>query len=203
MALGLLSHSRGDIDALRQGLALIKTLGCERVLFLGERYHDFDALLPSSPPPRIDSDLDFLNAVSDFMQQQDQGKAETRDEKFLGLSVLRLPERDCPAYETQAKLGFDLLEGTIVLAVAHKGDLEKDDIRNASIIVHGSAETPELVQIGPRAFLCPGALDSPEGLIGCLRSSAGAFVFSIYNLKGELLEQRPFSLRRTTKISVK
>ncbi len=206
MSLGLISHSRGNVQALRQAIEVLLRLGCDRALFLGyddEDLHKVKKLEPARA--QIDNDLDFLQAVSDFVVEHQQKKADADSdiEHFFGLPVQHLVEPGSRRYEKSAKTVFDLIDSSIVLAICDKAQLCKDDIRNAAIIVHASADKPDFVQIGTRVFIAPGALDQAGGQVSILHSDDAGFVLSRYNFAEELLHRRHFTLRKKTKMTVK
>ncbi len=221
----MLAGSRGSRDLLQRAMRLLTgPLRCERILFLGEAYADLDGLLdgaaekptaaaePPAPTSSIDSDADFLAAVTEFVAARDEQEKASGAEPtteiepgFEGVPVVRVPERGCPAYEDPA-VGvkqIDMIGTTLTLAVHHKGDLVKEDIANAVLIFHGGSDEPGLVQIGPRAFMTPGRLSAPSPAVAVFESAEGAMHFEAFDLDGQQLQNKPLQLRRTTKFSLK
>lgn len=209
MRIGLVASSRGDSDRLDQALRLLAgALHCERIFFLGDRFADLDALQPPAPAPSpaADDDTGFLAAVTDFMLGQQGGPArgQTLEQRY-GVPVLGVAEKGSPRLQqdpSSAK-ALDMLGGSIVLAVHDKNDLVKEDIANAALILHGDGAAPAVVQIGTRAFVTPGPLCEDGGRVGVLHEVAGGYGFDAFDLQGASIHSQAFSLRRTTKFSVK
>ncbi|MFH1811197.1 MAG: hypothetical protein ABIJ09_20835 [Pseudomonadota bacterium] len=207
MRIGLTAGSRGDVARLDQALTqLAGSLQCERILFLGDRVADLDALVPAPPATAIDGDAGFLAAVTDFMLgQQGQAAPPTSLLERYGVPVLGVAEKGSARHQQDPASAkhLDMLGMSIVLAVHDKNDLVKEDIANAALILHGDGDAPAVVQIGTRAFITPGPLAEGGGHLGVLSEVAGGFGFDAYDLHGTSVHSQVFNLRRTAKFSVK
>jgi hypothetical protein len=56
-----------------------------------------------------------------------------------------------------------MFDDRVVLMVYDKGVLDEEDVANATAIVWGNSQEPQLKAIGPRAFLAPGWVTAPSG----------------------------------------
>ena len=83
-----------------------------------------------------------------------------------------------------------------------KGDLTKEDIVNATLILHGGGKKPAVVQIGARAFVTPGPL-SPAGGVAVLIAEGKTVRFEVYDLSGAKLHQEVVQVGGGSKLSVK
>jgi hypothetical protein len=164
--IGLASDSFGDIRALGLALDRLDAAGAERIFFLGGWYSDVDMALarkrnPTPTPPPGDESLEFLHAVTGALASQ-LGPLHDPVQRLAG-RIVRVASRSCPEYtkdESQRKV-FEMVGSLICCLVHDKADLSRDDISNATVLFHGNASQPALVQIGPRSFVTPGALRSP------------------------------------------
>jgi predicted phosphodiesterase len=161
--IGLVSDSFGNLDALGVAFDVFADAGAERVFFLGGWYADVDAVLarrrfgqPGAPVPR--SDGEFLSAVEGALS-----RAAAVPEHPLAGKVTRVASRACPeAIAGAPRKLVDLVDGRICCLVHDKADLTRDDIGNATILFHGNSGRAALVQIGPRVFVTPGHLRTPD-----------------------------------------
>ncbi len=71
---------------------------------------------------------------------------------------LRTPERDSLQYRDPSipRKVLDMVGDTLCCLVHDKNDLNREDLLNALIFIHGKESEPKMVQIGPRYFLTPG-----------------------------------------------
>jgi hypothetical protein len=163
LRIGLASDSFGNLDALGVAFDLLARAGAERIFFLGGRYADVDAVLgrrrfgtPGAGVPA--SDREFLSAVEGALS-----RAAATPEHPLAGKITRVASRACPEVALGAPLKVvDMLDGRLCCLVHDKADLTRDDIGNATILFHGNSGKAGLVQIGPRVFVTPGHLRSPE-----------------------------------------
>jgi hypothetical protein len=122
-------------------------------------------------------------------------------------NFLRTPERDCLQYRDPAipRKVLDMVGDTLCCLVHDKNDLERDDLLNASLFLHGRESEPKLVQIGPRFFLSPGRLTgAAEQTCALLERVDRDLRFSGWRLDGKaVLEPRVLPLERRTKLSAK
>lgn len=137
--IGLVSESWGDAPLLARALAALDQAGAERTFFLGGRWADVDAALapPLAPP------------------------AAAR----IRARVVRVASRSCPERAAGAAPGkvIELIGGALSYLVSDKADLTRDEIENATFLLHGGAGAAGLVRIGPRFFVTPGRLAPPGG----------------------------------------
>jgi hypothetical protein len=165
MRIGLASDSAGDVDALGRALAHLTRAQVERVYFLGARLADLDAVLSrrrgaarTAPEPRTDAE--FLAAVESALARQAAAAPD-----FLDGRIVKVASRACAEHASGAVSAkqVDLVEGRICCLVHDKGDLDRDDISNASLLFHGNAPAAGVVAIGPRVFVTPGRLHPEPG----------------------------------------
>jgi len=210
MRIGLLADSAGNIERLDQALTLlVERLNCERVFFLGGAYADIDGVLRSRSSHDADySDQDFLSDIARFVASGQSASADSGKtlaaEDVIGASVIRVPERDSPEYSDEEipNTIFEMIEGWIALLVAFKGDLNKEDIANAAIILHGGGKKAAVVQIGTRAFITPGPLH-PQGGVAVLDTEGKGLRFEIYDLVGEKLQSQEVKVGGGSRMTVK
>ena len=162
MRIGLASDSHGNLAVVQRALELFRRCQVDRVFFLGGRVSDVDAALARRATGRRDApvpatDEEFLSAVRGALERQ-QAASDPLEGR-----IVRVASRACPEYENGKvpRKQVDLVEGRIACLVHDKADLDRDDIANATVIFHGNAVAPALVQIGPRCFATPGHLRSP------------------------------------------
>lgn len=204
--IGLLSDSRGDLDALEAGYALLAERGVRRFYFLGGRYADVEAWLARRSSQarggRAYSDSDFLSDVSAWLTTNTEtrrpgafeedgvhsdGEAQVQ---AMRARFSTTPERDCLQY-LDGSVPRKLMEmvGTTLCCIVHnKNDLNRDDLTNASLFIHGASREPAVVQIGPRFFITPGALaGAAEQTCGLIDTQDGVARFIGLRLDGTVV----------------
>lgn len=180
------------------------------------------------------SDADFLADVSSFLSgheppvrmgafgaASDEGATAPEAEKKVealpqpSLEDLaqvkqrfeRTPERGSAPYADPnvPKKHLDMIDATLCCLVHDKNDLEKDDMLNASVLIHGNEKEPKVVQIGPRFFVTPGRLKgAAEQTCGLIESAGGVLRFSAFRLDGaECLAPQSLAGGGKTKVTVK
>ncbi len=207
MRIGLASDSYGNLDPLEKALELFGRARVDRVFFLGGRVADVDAALArrrggsrGAAVPRTDAE--FLAAVEAALRQA------TGDDP-LASRIVRVASRACPEYASGAvpRRQLDLVDGRIFCLVHDKADLSRDDISNASVLVHGNSGHAALVQIGQRYFVTPGALrgappaDPPT--FGMLEVTPRELVLTVFSAEGAELRQDRASFSASGKMSVR
>jgi hypothetical protein len=205
LRIGLASDSFGNLDALEKALDVFARGRVDRVFFLGGRLADLDAVLarrtasrglPSGATAREDApvprtDAEFLAAFEDALARHTAADP-------LAERIVRVASRACPEYGSgaAARRHLDLVEGRICCLVHDKGELTRDDITNATVLLHGNADRAALVQIGQRYFVTPGRLRAPApggapATFGVLEVTARDLVLTVYSGEGaELREER-------------
>ncbi len=209
MRIGLASDSYGNLDPLEKALERFERSRVDRVFFLGGRVADVDAVLArrsggsrDAAVPRTDAE--FLAAVEGALSR---ASAAGRDP--LAGKIVRVASRACPEYASGAvpRKQMDLLEGKICCLVHDKAELSRDDISNATVLVHGNSGSAALVPIGPRTFVTPGALRAaPEGpppTFALLDVTERELVLTVFSAKGAELRQERASFAASGKISVR
>lgn len=226
--IGLFSDSNGDLAAIDAAYDLLKAKGAKRFLFCGGRYSDLDEWLAfRKQKPRGDqgySDLEFVSDVSGWLGgagQLERGaafgleegggeeKKSADDLSRLLEKFTRTPERDSLQFRDSdlPKKMVDMLGDQLCCMVHDKNDLDRDDLQNSTVFIHGKQSEPTVVQIGPRFFVSPGQLS------GAAEQTCGMFEvvdkkqlrFSAYRLDGHMLiDHQPLVIdRKKTKLSVK
>jgi hypothetical protein len=222
--LGLLSDSHGDLDAFEIAYELLRQRGAKRFIFLGGRYTDLDdwvfRMKDRARGGRSYSDSDFLTDISNFLKAKtavQRGpafgeappgeQAPPTDFERLKATFARTPERDCLHYRDPeiAKKAVEMLGDTLCCAVHDKNDLDRDDLLNATVFLHGKESEPKVVQIGPRYFVTPGRLaGAAEQTCGLLELDERSLRYSAFRLDGAvLIDRQLLSVERKTKLSVK
>jgi predicted phosphodiesterase len=170
--IGLASDSDGDVDALARALDVLARAGVDRVFFLGRRLADLDAALAL--------------------------RAAAGPDPLAG-RVVRVASRADPerAAGAPAKV-IDLLDGLLCCAVHDKAELTRDDIENATVLLHGRAHRAALVAIGPRCFVAPGRVRAAAAEGGAeaepptcavLEIGPGGFALAVLGLDGAELRR--------------
>ena len=120
---------------------------------------------------------------------------------------MRVPERDSLHYRSPEvdKKAVDMLGDTLCCLVHDKNDLNKEDLLNAQVFIHGKESEPKVVQIGPRFFVASGKLTgAADQACGLLDPVEKAIRFSAFTLDGRtLVDQQLLQLGAKTKLSVK
>ena len=219
--LGLFSDSDGDLVRFDAALRLLAEKGARRFLFAGGRYSDLDDWVKwkrEEMKAQVDySNVDFLQDVQRFLIGLDQidrpaafgttwelGRA-IEELTRLKDRVVRAPERGSLPYQDSSvpKKAVDMLGTTLCCVVHDKNDLDKEDMINAAVLVHGNEAEPKLVKIGPRFFVTPGKLSGAKPTVALLEVGDG-LTFSAFTLDGQAaIEERHVELAVKSKVSVK
>lgn len=221
-AIGVFSDSDGDIELFDAALRFLADRGARRFFFAGGKYADLDEwvkLKREQMRAQTDySNKDFLADVTRFLSGQDQvdrppafGTAHEMARAIEELTrmkdrVLRTPEKGSLEYDAHPHKAMDMLGEVLCCVVHDKNELDKEDMTNAVILVHGKEVEPRVVQIGPRTFVTPGALKAGH-TVGLLDVQDRQVAFSAFGLDGTALIDKqsllvPGTISRT-KISVK
>lgn len=225
--IGILSDSNGDVAAIDSAYDLLKAKGCKRFFFCGGRYSDLDEWLAfRKQKQRGDqgySDMDFLSDVSGWLGGGDQiergavfgrQEAETSAKKSgdelarLLDKFTRTPERDSLQFRNAdiAKKHVDMIGDHLCCMVHDKNDLDRDDLMNGSVFIHGKQSEPKVVQIGNRFFVSPGQLSgAAEQTCALFEVVDKQLRFSAYTLDGKaIIDKQALAIdRKKTKLSVK
>lgn len=221
-AIGIFSDSDGNLDALDAALRVLSGKGARRFLFAGGRYADLDDWVKwKRDEARAATDytnLDFLEDISNYLAEHDQldrppafGNAyelsRTNEElSRMAERVIRTPEKGSLQYQDPKcpKKAMDMLGDTLCCVVHDKNDLDKEDMLNAVLLVHGKEPDPKVVQIGPRYFLTPGTLKGDKPTVGMLEFVERNLKFSAFTLSGEtVIEGQVIQVAAKKKVSVK
>lgn len=221
-AIGIFSDTGGDLEAFDRALKFLAARGARRFMFAGGKYDDLDEWVRwKREEVKAQSDYsntDFLDDVSRFLIGLDQvdrpaafGTAHEQVRAIEELTrlkdrVLRAPEKGSLAYENQsiARKAMDLLGDTLCCVVYDKNDLDKEDMVNAVILVHGKEPEPKVVQIGPRTFITPGRVKGGKQPTVGLLDVADKITFSAFTLAGAtIIDKQVISTGAKTKLSVK
>ena len=220
--IGIFSDSQGDLKALDAALRFLSSKGAKRFLFAGGRYADLDDWVKwkrDEARALTDySNLDFLCDIENFLIEAEQierpaafGNAyelSRTNEELMRMAdrVIRTPEKGCLQYQDPKcpKKAMDMLGDTLCCVVHDKNDLDKEDMLNAVLLVHGNEKDPKVVQIGPRYFLTPGSLKSDTPTVAMLEFVEKNLRFSAFALTGEtLIEGQVLQVMQKKKVSVK
>jgi predicted phosphodiesterase len=207
-AIGVFSDSHGDLKAFDAAYELLKSKGARRFVFAGGRYSDLDEWVlwkkNAARGGRDYSDLDFLADVSAFLSDKEQvDRPPAFDEKApapepqrgenydkVKDKFVRAPEKDSLAYRDPniARKSVDMVGDVLCCVVYDKNDLDREDLLNASIFIHGKEGEPKVVQIGPRFFITPGKLTgAADQTVGLLETQEKKLVFSAFTLEGKAI----------------
>lgn len=226
--IGLFSDSHGDLDAFDAAYELLRGKGVRRFIFAGGRYSDLDEwVLMRKQRARggsTYSDTDFLTDISAFLSNQEQvsrppaffedaeDAAVARSQKPEDFDkvkdrFVRVPDKDSLQYR-EANVptkAVDMLGDALCTIVHDKNDLDREDLLNALVFIHGREAEPKVVQIGPRFFITPGKLTgAAEQTCGLLEIVEKNLRFSAFRLDGKVLvDAQPVEIARKTKLSVK
>jgi hypothetical protein len=222
--IGVFSDSHGDLAAFDAAFEQLKARGARRFIFAGGDYQDLDDWFyfrrDRVRASRDYTDEDFLQDVRTWLAQGEQverppafwGHAEVQ--RALEDELVKVRDRFIRVCEKDTKLGadapglrksMDMIADTLCCIVHDKNDLEKDDLINATVIIHGKEPEGKVVQIGPRYFVTPGRL-SGGGTPSCalIEKVEKNLQVTILGLEGQtLVEPQVLSLDRRNKISVK
>jgi len=181
--LGLVSDTFGNLAALERALELFVRAQTERVFFLGGRVADLEAVL-----------LRRASAGTDPLA----GK------------VVRVASRACPEYQDGKvpRKQLDLVDGRVACLVHDKSELSRDDIENATLILHGNSGQAALVAIGARCFVTPGHLRRPApagrpATFALLDAGPRELELTIFSEEAAELRKEKATLASAAKLSVK
>jgi hypothetical protein len=209
-SIGIFGDTDGDLGLFESALRFLSDRGAKRFLFAGGRYEDLDDWLRTKRDEmkaQTDySNADFLEDISRFLVGLDQkerpaafGTAWEFARAIEGVMrikdrVMRTPEKGSLQYQDSSipKKTVDIVGDVLCCVVHDKNDLDKEDMVNAAVLVHGNAPEPKVVRIGPRFFITPGRVK------GALRSTVGLLevvdrqlMFSAFSLlEGETVIDR-------------
>ncbi len=191
-------------------------------MFAGGRYSDVDDWIKwKRDEARAANDytnLDFLADITTFLIGLEQvprppafGIAHEMSRHAEDLSrlrsrILRTPERGSLQYQDSsiARKNVDMVGDTLFCLVHDKNDLDKEDMLNALVLVHGKDAEPKVVHIGPRYFVTPGRLGGPQPSVALIQVSDRTLTFSGFALDGKILvEAQPLAGGARTKVTVK
>jgi hypothetical protein len=121
--------------------------------------------------------------------------------------ILRAPEKGSLAYQDTSvpRKVLEMVGDSLCCLVHDKNDLDKEDMLNAVVLVHGKDADPRVVQIGPRTFITPGTLKGDKPTVGLIEQQDRSVTFSAFTLDGqELISKQLIQFGGgKTKISVK
>lgn len=222
-AIGIFSDTEGDLEAFDAALKFLAARGARRFMFAGGKYSDLDDWAKwKREEMKAQSDYsnsDFLDDVTRYLIGLDQverpaafGTAHEQVRAIEELTrlkdrVIRSPEKGSLAYQDPAiaRKMMDLIGDTLCCVVHDKNDLDKEDMLNAVILVHGKEPEPKVVQIGPRTFLTPGRVKGGKrSTVGLLDVTDKTITFSAFTLQGAtLIDKQVIVTGAKTKLSVK
>lgn len=222
-SIGVFSDSDGDLTAFDAALKLLASKGARRFLFAGGRFADLDDWVKwKREEVKAQSDYsgdDFLEDVKRYLiglEQVDRPAAfGTAHEQVRAIEeltrmkdkILRCPEKGSLAYQDTAvpRKVVEMLGDALCCLVHDKNDLDKEDMLNAVVLVHGKDAEPKVVQIGPRTFISPGRLKGDKPTVGLLETQERQVMYSAFTLDGEaLITRQPIQIGSgKTKLSVK
>ncbi|MGV3619330.1 MAG: hypothetical protein ACO1OB_00860 [Archangium sp.] len=222
-SIGVFSDSDGDLEAFDTALKLLASKGARRFLFAGGRFDDLDEWVKwKREEVKAQSDYsseDFLEDVKNYLIGLDQvdrpaafGTAHEQVRAIEELTrmkdkILRAPEKGSLAYQDSSvpRKVLEMLGDSLCCLVHDKNDLDKEDMINAVVLVHGKDAEPKVVQIGPRTFITPGRLKGDKRTVGLLEIIERQVVYSAFTLDGTpVITRQPIQIGSgKTKISVK
>lgn len=222
-SIGVFSDSDGDLTAFDAALKLLASKGARRFLFAGGRFDDLDEWVKwKREEVKAQSDYsggDFLEDVKRYLiglEQLDRPAAfGTAHEQVRAIEeltrmkdkILRAPEKGSLAYQDTAvpRKVLEMLGDSLCCLVHDKNDLDKEDMINAVVLVHGKDAEPKVVQIGPRTFITPGRLKGQKPTVGLIETVDRQVVYSAFTLEGDaVINRQPIQTGSgKTKISVK
>lgn len=223
VSIGVFSDSDGDLTAFDAALKFLASKGARRFLFAGGKFADLDEWVKwKRAEVKAQSDYsgeDFLEDVRNYLIGLDQvdrpaafGTAHEQVRAIEELTqmkdkILRAPEKGSLAYADTAvpRKVLEMLGDALCCLVHDKNDLDKEDMINAIVLVHGKDPEPKVVKVGPRTFITPGRLTGKKPTVGLLEMVERQVVFSAFTLDGTaVIDKTPIQLGSgKTKISVK
>jgi predicted phosphodiesterase len=181
--LGLVSDTFGNVAALERALDVFVRAGAERVFFLGGRLGDLKEAL---------------------------GRRSAAGPDPLDGRVVRVASRACPEYEAGSvpRKQLDLVDGRVACVVHDKSELSRDDIENATLILHGNSGQPAMVAIGARCFVTPGHLRRPApsghpATFALLDAGPRLLELTVFSEDAAELRKEKATLGRVTRLTVK
>ena len=222
-AIGVFSDSDGDLTAFDAALKFLAARGARRFLFAGGRFDDLDDWVRwKREEVKAASDYssdDFLEDVGRFLiglaQLERPAAFGTAHEQALAIEelarmkdkILRAPEKGSMAYQNRSvpRKVLEMVGDALCCLVHDKNDLDKEDMINSVVLVHGKDAEPKVVQIGPRTFISPGRLKGELPTVGLLELAERQVTYSAFTLAGEaLIDRQPIVLGGgKTRLSVK
>jgi hypothetical protein len=222
-ALGIFGDTGGDVALFDTALRLLSERGARRFLFAGGNYEDLDEWLRiKRDEMRSKADYsndDFLEDVSRYLlglEQLDRPAAfgtawelarAVEEVMRVKDKVVRTPEKGSLQYQDSSvpRKAMDILGDVLCCVVHDKNDLDKEDMLNAAVLVHGKESEPKVVQIGPRFFVTPGRVKGgTKSTVGLLELVDKQLVFSAFTLDGQtVIDKQPLATGPKTKLSVK
>jgi predicted phosphodiesterase len=222
--IGVFSDSHGDLEAFDTAFEVLKAKGVRRFIFAGGDYQDMDDWFyfrrDRVRASRDYTDEDFLQDVRTWLAHGEQverppafwGHAEVQ--RALEDELVKVRERFVRVCEKDTKLGtespglrkaMDMIGDTLCCVIHDKNDLERDDLINCNLIIHGKEPEGKVVQIGPRYFVTPGRLrggNTPSCAL--IEKVEKNLKVTILGLDGQtLVEGQVLQMSRSNKISVK
>jgi hypothetical protein len=212
MRVGVVSDSAGDVAALTKAFRLLlEDLACERLFFLGGNWVDVDACqeataestLPTlfpGPGGAVEPDLGALLTAA--LSGKTAAEDATREDPLPLENVVRVAERGRGGPEDQKLI--EMLGSVLCLMVHNKADLNKEDIANANVILHGNTSKPGLVQIGTRVFITPGKVSGgEEASVAVLNHQGTSLEVAFHDLTGRVLKTETVAMGGSTRFSMK
>jgi hypothetical protein len=222
--IGVFSDSHGDLDAFDAAFELLKAKGARRFYFAGGDWRDLDDWFVHRRDrvraARDYTDEDFLYDVQTFLANGEQverppafwGHAEVQrqlEEELVKVRerFVRVTEKDTTEGQENPGLrkAVDMIGDTLCCIVHDKNDLQKDDLVNSPVIIHGREPEAKVVTIGPRYFVTPGRLRGGN-VPSCafIEKVEKNLKVSFFALDGRPLgEGQVLSVDRRNKVSVK
>jgi len=222
-AIGVFSDSDGDLELFDRALQFLAAKGAKRFVFNGGRYSDLDDWVKlkreEARAQRDYSEGDFLEDVQRYLVGLDQRERPPAFGTYHELvrhaeelarmrdKILRTPEKGCLQYQDPSvpTKTMEMLGDALCCVVHDKNDLDKEDMLNAAVLIHGNAPEPNVVQIGPRYFITPGRLKGGKvSSVGLLEAAEKGMKFSSFSLDGKtLIDAKPLAQGGKTKVTVK
>lgn len=225
--IGIFSDSHGDLAAFDRAYRLLRERGARRYFFAGGNYSDLDEWVTWRNAQAQGggdnyTNSDFLADIGSWLTGGPQVERPPAfglvpealaggDPEMAGVKdrFLRTPERDSPQYQDPAvgKKMVDMLGDALCTVVHDKNDLDREDLLNSVVFIHGKEREPKVVQIGPRYFITPGMLaGAPVQTCGLLEVPEKEKVlrYSAFTLDGQaIIDRQAIQLGQKTKLSVK
>lgn len=220
--IGVFSDSQGDLEKFDAALQFLREKGARRFFFAGGKYTDLDDWVKWKNEQAKNSndytDDDFLTDLTDHLleaEPRDRPPAfgtyyetvkATQELTAVATRFMRTPEKGSLEYQNTAipRKAMDMLADTLCCMVWDKNDLDKEDMTNAVVMIHGNEQDPKVVTIGPRYFITPGKLSGPRPTVGLIEVVEKAVKFSAFTLAGEtLIDGQMLVTAQKKKLSVK